>query len=197
MKLDFIKEKHDIENTIKKYTNTISKIAYSYTKSKETAEDITQNVFLKYMISEHTFHDDEHKKAWLIRVTINECKKHFRWLSYQPKSYPKTPEPEEYHDVYSAVMDLPQNYRMVIHLHYYEGLSVKEMSSILEKNENTILSHLHRARKKLKKIMEVDYEYKYKYAMDSIKMKEFTVEELENILIKKRRRSKQIGRAHV
>ncbi len=142
------------------------------------------------MISEHTFHDDEHKKAWLIRVTINECKKHFRWLSYQPKSYPKTPEPEEYHDVYSAVMDLPQNYRMVIHLHYYEGLSVKEMSSILEKNENTILSHLHRARKKLKKIMEVDYEYKYKYAMDSIKMKEFTVEELENILIKKRRRSK-------
>ena len=47
MKLDFIKEKHDIENTIKKYTNTISKIAYSYTKSKETAEDITQNVFLK------------------------------------------------------------------------------------------------------------------------------------------------------
>lgn len=162
MKLQIVKEKHDIEKTITKYTNTISKIAYSYTKSKETAEDITQNVFLKYMISERTFHDDEHKKAWLIRVTINECKKHFRWLSYRPKSYPKTPEPEEYHDVYSAVMDLPQNYRMVIHLHYYEGLSVKEMSSILEKNENTILSHLHRARKKLKKIMEVDYEYKYR-----------------------------------
>lgn len=74
MKLDFIKEKHDIENTIKKYTNTISKIAYSYTKSKETAEDITQNVFLKYMISEHTFHDDEHKKHGSYGLPLTNAK---------------------------------------------------------------------------------------------------------------------------
>ncbi|MDE6908377.1 MAG: RNA polymerase subunit sigma-24 [Lachnospiraceae bacterium] len=141
MRLQIVKEKHDIENTIKKYTNTISKIAYSYTKNKETAEDITQNVFLKYMISEHTFHDDEHKKAWLIRVTINECKKHFRRLSYQPKSYPKTPEPEEYHDVYSAVMDLPQNYRMVIHLHYEEQDNESyELALNVLKNENDTFS---------------------------------------------------------
>ena len=160
MRKEIVREKYDIEDTIQQYTNTISKIAYSYTKNKEVAEDITQNVFLNYMTSEYTFHDNEHKKAWLIRVTINECKKYFRWLNYQLKnSCIEKLEPTEYHDVYYAVMDLPQKYRIVIHLYYYEELPIKEISLILKKNENTIMSLLHRARQRLKKIMEVDYEY--------------------------------------
>lgn len=156
------KAKADIENTIEQYSSTIFKIAFSYTKSKETAEDIIQNVFVKYMTSSYVFSDNEHKKAWLIRVTVNECKKYFRWLKYQFNH--KTTDisavsETEHHDLYDAVMELPSKYRMVIHLYYYEQLSVKEISEMLKKKENTIMSLLHRARKQLKKILEADYEY--------------------------------------
>lgn len=155
-----IREKEDIEAAIERYTDMISKIAYSYTKNKETAEDMTQNVFLKYMTNTNEFCEEAHKKAWLIRVTINECKKYFRRLNLQFKHpVPDILKPPEHSEVYDAVMQLPQKYRVAIHLYYYEELSVKEISLILKKNENTILSLLHRARQKLKKIMEEEYGY--------------------------------------
>lgn len=154
------RETHDIENIIEKFANIIFKIAYSYTNNKETSEDIMQNVFIKYMTSDYIFHDFEHKKAWIIRVTINECKKSFRRFNYQlNRIINVTSESVEKHNVYYAVMDLPQKYRVVIHLYYYEQLSIKEISEILQKKENTIISLLYRARQKLKKILEVDYEY--------------------------------------
>ena len=160
MKKVIIREKEDIENTIEQYMNTIFKIAYSYTKHKEATEDIMQNVFINYMTSNYVFNDNEHKKAWLIRVTINECKKHFRGIKYRvEKPDEEVFDQTEKHDMYYAIMELPPKYKIVIHLYYYEELSVKEISEILKKKENTIMSLLHRARQRLRKIMEVDYEY--------------------------------------
>lgn len=164
MKNIILRETKDIEQTVQQYTNTIYKIALSFTKNRETAEDIMQNVFVSYITTDYTFCDNEHKKAWIIRVTINECKKYFRRLKYQlKKDEIKIIESEDpgidHHDMYYAVMELPQKYRVVIHLYYYEQLTVKEISEILHKKENTIMSLLHRARHQLKKIMEVNYEY--------------------------------------
>lgn len=148
---------------IKQYSDTLYKIALSYTRCQATAEDIIQETFIKYMQSQVIFENAEHTKAWLIRVAINECKKFHRlfWNSKRTTlediySFELT----EHHEIFYAVMNLPQKYRIVIHLFYYEELSVKEISRILNQKENTVLSWLHRARKILKDYMEVEYEYR-------------------------------------
>jgi RNA polymerase sigma-70 factor (ECF subfamily) len=163
MKKTIMRSHGDINSTIEYYSGTIYKIAFSYTKDTTTSDDILQDVLIKYMTDITTFQDEEHKKAWLIRVTINECKRFFRgiWnLRRIPLEdiYPFMDTDK--HEVFYAVMELPQKYRVVIHLYYYEELSVKEISTALHMKENTIMSLLYRARKMLKNIMEVEYGYK-------------------------------------
>ena len=157
-----IRGKVDIENTVEQFSNTIYKIAFSYTKSKEVSEDVMQNVFVRYMTSDKTFEDMEHKKAWLIKVTINECKKYFRRLTSQFKKESKVllnDWSNEQYNIYDSIMELPQKYRVVVHLYYYEEFSIKEISALLKLKENTVMSLLHRARQRLKKVLEVEYEY--------------------------------------
>ena len=157
-----IRDKIDIENTVEQFSNTIYKIAFSYTKSKEVSEDVMQNVFVRYMTSDKTFEDMEHKKAWLIKVTINECKKYFRRLTSQFKKESKVllnDWSNEQYNIYDSIMELPQKYRIVVHLYYYEEFSIKEISALLKLKENTVMSLLHRARQRLKKVLEVEYEY--------------------------------------
>ena len=163
MKNSILRTRDDIDATIDKYSNTINKIAISYTREKAISEDILQDVLIKYMTDSTCFNDEEHKKAWLIRVTINECKKFYRNLWNNKRTslediYPFR-DPEK-HEVFYAVMDLPKKYRLIIHLYYYEELSVKEISDALNINESTIRSLLFRGRKMLKGILEEEYEYK-------------------------------------
>lgn len=164
MRTKIEKTKDDIESTVNQYSALIYKIAFSYTKSSSAAEDILQDVLIAYITSPNEYSDSEHKKAWLIRVTVNECRKYFRRLKYQ-LLYEKIPaiadaDSANNSDVTFAVMELPAKYRIVIHLYYYEQLSVHEISTVLKLKENTVMSLLHRARKKLKKIMEENYEHK-------------------------------------
>ncbi|MFA9462712.1 MAG: sigma-70 family RNA polymerase sigma factor [Velocimicrobium sp.] len=158
-----IRSEADTTAVIKQYSDTLFKIALSYTRCQATAEDILQETFLKYMQCQIEFETAEHKKAWLIRVVINESKKFFR-LFWNSKRIPLEDiysfEIQEHHEIFYAVMNLPKKYRVVIHLFYYEELSVKEISVLLNQKENTVLSWLHRARKMLKKNMEVEYEYR-------------------------------------
>lgn len=158
-----VRTQENITDTIEKYSDTLFKVALSYTKDKATAEDILQDVLIKYMTGPTEFHDEEHKKAWLLRVTINECKKFFRSI-WNVRKIPLediyTFEEPERHAVFYAVMELPVKYRIIIHFYYYEELSVKEISKILKLNENTITSRLYRGRKILKEVLEVEYEYK-------------------------------------
>ena len=148
---------------IEQYSDTLYKIALSYTRCPATAEDILQDTFLKYMQCQIEFENEEHTKAWLIRVVINESKKFYR-LFWNSKRIPLEDiysfEIPERHDIFYAVMNLPKKYRIAIHLFYYEELSVKEISEVLKQKENTVLSWLHRARKMLKRDMEVEYEYR-------------------------------------
>lgn len=146
------------------YGDLIFKLALSYVKDYATAEDILQTVFLKYMLQEKVFEELQHEKAWLIRVTINECKMHYR-LYWNSRRDPllesmqvENMQDDLGNDVTLAVMKLPVKYRVVVHLHYYEEYSVKEIAEILGKKENTVLSLLFRARKKLKKELENYYE---------------------------------------
>lgn len=140
-----------------KYIDTIYRLALSRTKSHSYAEDITQDVFVKLMSANKKFDSEEHLKAWLLRVTINLTKDLFASSWYK-----KTSEldedvsytPEEKSDLYYAVMNLPQKYRTVIHLHYYEGYSVDEIAGIIKSTPGTVKSQLHRGRQMIKDLME-------------------------------------------
>ncbi|MBO5060022.1 MAG: sigma-70 family RNA polymerase sigma factor [Clostridia bacterium] len=136
----------------------IYKLAVSQTKDISHAEDVTSDVFLKYMQSEKEFESEEHIKAWLIRVTIN-CSKNIFSSSWFKKTVPleetlAAEMPEEESDVYFAVLKLPQKYRTVIHLFYYEDLSVAQIAEYLKLNESTVRTHLHRGRSLLKMSLE-------------------------------------------
>ncbi len=162
MKNESVRTDKDIVETINQYSNSLFKVALSYTQDKATAEDVVQDVLIKYITEAKEFTSEEHKKAWLLRVTINECKKLFRskWSTRKVtlEDIYTFEEPDK-HEVFYAVMDLPVNYRVVIHLYYYENMAVRDIGNILKLNENTVTSRLHRGRKLLKKVLEVEYEF--------------------------------------
>ena len=146
-----------LEQTIEKYSNMVYRLAMARTRNIETSEDVYQEVFLRLARKMPEFESEEHKKAWLIRVTIN-CSKSILNSSFikhradldENLSF----ETPERHDIYYAVLNLPIKYRTVIHLYYYENYSIKEISKILKLNENTIKTRLSRARQKLEKTVK-------------------------------------------
>lgn len=154
-----INRKMDYQKTVEKYSYMVYRLAYFYTNSKYDADDIYQDVFLKYLQNKKEFKDEEHKKAWIIRVTINSCKK--LWMSsWKRKVIPLNDEikfeMEEEIGLYNELKKLPKKYRLVIHLYYYEQYSVRDISTILGQKESTIRTWLTRARKLLKKYIKED-----------------------------------------
>lgn len=151
------------------YTDMVLRIAVNYCKGYADAEDITQDVFLKLYETKTDFDDDEHIKRWLIRVTVNQCKNYLAsaWRRrMQPMEFQKiksvfetaekgtggkAQEDTEAYALFEAVTSLPEKYRCVVHLYYYEDYQVKDIARILQKKETTIQTRLMRARKMLKK----------------------------------------------
>jgi len=134
------------KEAVEKYFNMVYKLALSQTKSIHNAEDVVQNVFLKFLQCKKTFNDREHEKAWLIRVTLNESKSFFT-SSWFKKTVPLeeneiTFENEEKSDVYYATLRLTPKYRAVIHLFYYEDMQVKEIADALGERESAIKTRL-------------------------------------------------------
>lgn len=136
-------------------------IAMLYLKNKSDAEDAVHNVFLKFMEKKIEFKDDKHEKAWFITATKNQCKdmlKNFWYRNIEFKSINLVPQEAENYEntdsvVLQCIMKLPEKYREILYLYYYEENSVKEMSEILEKKESTLQSQLFYARKKLKELL--------------------------------------------
>lgn len=149
--------KYTYEDIANRYIDTVYRLALSRTKSPEYAEDITQDVFVKLMQTSKKFESDEHIKAWLITVTIN-CTKDLFLSSWFRKTEGLdeniSAEETEKSDLYYALMKLPQKYRTVIHLHYYEGYRVNEIARITKATEGTVKSQLHRGREMLKNILD-------------------------------------------
>lgn len=148
-----------IQSAISKYSKTCVKVAFSYLKNISEAEDITQDVFLALLQSNKDFDHDEHLKAWLIRVTINKCKNYlksawFRNRNELPENLSYMEEGES--EILQAVLSLGKKYRIPIHLYYYEGYSIKEISEILEEPMATVGTRLSRGRSKLKKLIGGD-----------------------------------------
>jgi RNA polymerase sigma-70 factor (ECF subfamily) len=152
----------EIESILNKYSNMVYRLALARTKQKSDAEDILQEVFLRLIKSKPVFENEEHEKAWIIRVTINCSSKLLTsaWFRHtSPLQEDLRFETEEKSDVYFAVLELPMKYRTIIHLFYYEDLSIAKMSEVLSLKESTIKSQLLRARKMLKVKLKGDFDY--------------------------------------
>lgn len=153
-----------IIDLVESYTDLLLRIAFSYMKNKQDAEDMVHDTFIKLMQQDITFDNKEHEKAWLIRVTINHCKNRLKTAWFR-KTIPLQEEMDEYqftpkeNDVLEAVSGLPEKYRSVILLYYVAGYSIKEISAALNRKEATVSSQLQRARSQLKIILKEDFDY--------------------------------------
>lgn len=143
-----------VARAIEKYSDMVCRICFMYLKSKADVQDISQEVFLKLLQHQGKFESEEHEKAWLCRVAINKCKDFHKSFfrknvcSIEDIEIPTEDKTET--DVLHEVLALPQKYRDVIYLFYFEDYSISEISSILNKNENTVNTHLRRAKAILK-----------------------------------------------
>ncbi len=156
-----MRSEEDAERAIELYSDTVRRICMVHLKNYSDTEDIFQTVFLKYVLHSQTFESEEHEKAWIIRVTINACKDLLKSF-FRAKTVPleqaaeiagKSPEDPGY-DVLEAVLALPEKYKDVVYLYYYEEYSAVEISHILKKNVNTVYTLLARARNLLKEQLE-------------------------------------------
>ena len=153
-----------IIDTIETYSDMVYRIALTRVKTKDTAEDIYQDVFLKFSSKLPKFKSEEHKKAWLIRVTINTSNNYLKsaWnkRNVELKEDIKYEEEkiENIDNVYDEVKKLPNDYQTVIYLYYYEGYKVNEISKLLSKKEGTIKTWLSRAREILRENLKGGFE---------------------------------------
>ena len=148
---------------VEKYSNMVYRLAYSLLKNPHDAEDIHQDVFVKYILNRPQFDSADHEKAWFLRVTINLCKNFWKtaWKQRVVKSLDYDFEDEETytekeHWIIDVVKQLPSKYRVVIHLFYYEELSIEEISAVLKTKPSTVRTQLTRARKRLRELLKED-----------------------------------------
>lgn len=137
-----------------KYMDTVFRLAFSWLKSPADADDVTQNVLLSLYRTDYPFESDEHVRSWLMKVTVNECRKVWRrpFRSHENiDDYAETLafEDPSYRDLFEAIMQLDRDKRTVIVLYYIEGYSIKEIAEILDVPAATIGTRLARARAKL------------------------------------------------
>lgn len=153
---------------VRYYSPMVWRLAVTKTQSTQDAEDIFQEVFLRLCTNQKEFETEEHRKAWLIRVTINCCNSHFvapwrkRVVSLDDVALEQIPDENalraeeigETADVYAQILRLPQHMREVILLFYYEELSVRQIAQALQITEESVKKRLSRARQKLKLELE-------------------------------------------
>lgn len=156
--------RESVELLIEKYKNNLFIIAFNVCKNKEDAEDVVQDTFIQYIALKKDFETEQHIRAWLIRVAINKAKNknsifHRRnTLPLEDYMESLTFETEETSDLFQTVMELPEKYRVIIHLFYYEDYSVKEISDILKLSENNVKVRLSRGRMLLKNTLQEVWE---------------------------------------
>lgn len=147
----------EAEALVARHAQAVYRLAYARTGSREDAEDVTQETFLRLVRAAPEFADEDHCRAWLLRVAMNCAGDLFRsaWRRHtRPlEEAEQVPAPEE-GGVLEAVLALPERYRAPVHLFYYEGLSTAEIAAVLGKSEGAVRTRLSRARAMLRGVLE-------------------------------------------
>ena len=143
---------------MERWSDTVLRIAWTWTNSAHDAQDICQTVLLKLLEDQRTFPDPGQERAWVIRLGINVCKDWRKSAWYRRRAPLEAAETvaapaAEESPLLEQVLRLPQPYRQVIFLRYYEGYPVKEIAALLGKSPALVSTHLKRAREKLKTML--------------------------------------------
>lgn len=146
-----------VEQVFLQYRHTVYRLAVVRLGNAAMAEDVVQEVFLRYLRKAPAFHDEEHRKAWLLRVTVNCCRTAATtaWMRHTvPMEDTLTVTMDDPSGVWEAVQTLPTAQRVAIHLHYYEGYGVREIAALTSTREATVKTRLHRAREALRLLLD-------------------------------------------
>lgn len=153
-----------IQELIERYQHNLFVAAFQICKNREDAEDVVQDTYIQYHTTKKEFESEEHIRAWLLRVAINKAKNvnlTFWHRNRQPlEDYIETLpfETKESSDLFETVLGLPEKYRIVIHLFYYEEYSVQEIAKVLKLSESNVKIRLSRGRKMLRDVLKEEWE---------------------------------------
>ena len=156
--------KPPLKMLIEKYRNNLYTAAFNVCKNAQDAEDVVQDTFLQYWSQKKEFETEQHIRAWLLRVAINKAKNKnntfFRRNALPLEDYMETLafQSEELSELFAAVMKLPEKYRIVVHLFYYEDYSVKEIADILKITPGNVKVRLSRGRMSLRNTLKEAWE---------------------------------------
>ena len=158
-----VRDSGRIEKIIEDHGDYVFRLCYMYMKNRSDAEDIYQETFLKLYDCDMSFNDEEHCKAWLLKVAANKCKNALRFTLFHSHaemddSLFAAPEKEKEYGLMTYVMNLPAKYRDVIYLYYYEGYPTKVIADLLKTNDAAIRTRLKRGREILKSEVKLDEE---------------------------------------
>ncbi len=149
---------------MEKYKDNLYSIAFNICRNATDADDVVQDTFLAYHTTEKQFDSEQHIRAWLIRVAINKARNinlsFFRRSGVPLEDYIDTLvfETPEAKNLLEEVLKLPEKYRIVLHLFYYEDYPVKEIAEILHTSESNVKVRLSRGRKMLKKSLQEEWD---------------------------------------
>ncbi len=152
--------KIDFDKTYDKYADRLYAAAFNICRQQQDAEDAVQDAMIRLYNSDRNFESEEHIKAWLLRVVINAAKstKRLFWnrnrSSYEEYMDSLTFEEPSDRTLMDEVLALPEKYRIVIHLFYYEDYKIREIAEIMKLSENTVKTRLLNGRKLLKTKLE-------------------------------------------
>lgn len=171
-------DKEMLQQKINAHSDMLYKIAFLQLRNGQDAEDVVQETFYQFIKANRKFESPEHEKAWLIKVTLNGCRKIWRSAWYRrTEAMPEREIPlkrdctsesvmekealqkEQNREIMEAVMKLPRKYREVIHFFYFQQMSIKEICLVTDRKESTVTSQLTRGRELLRKNLKEEYQY--------------------------------------
>ncbi len=148
----------DVNRAVEEYGNSLYRLCTVMLKNKEDAQDAVQECFLRYITKSSDFNDYEHEKAWLIKVSTNICKDMLRRRKYESflalDEIKNLSTSEDNAQILGLLVSLDEKYRTIIHLHYVEGYSANEISSMLGISSAAVRKRLQRGREKLRELYE-------------------------------------------
>lgn len=152
-----------VDEAFRKYGDRAFSAAFNVCRNRADADDVVQDTFIRYYAKDLDYENEEHIRAWLIRVAINRAKditaslwhkNRVEWEEYMNELPFEAPADK---GLFEAVMRLPDKYRIAIHLFYYEDYGIKEIAEILHCREGTVKSQLSRGRKLLKEVLKEEW----------------------------------------
>lgn len=148
-----------LEQVIHTYADMVYRLAYAHMHNPSDADDVFQDVFLRYAEKAPFFASEDHRKAWLIRVTVNRCRSHYRsswWKRIIPldETTPATAPAPADPELDDALSKLPAKYRTIIHLHYFENYDTGEIAELTGQRPSTVRAQLTRARQMLGELLK-------------------------------------------